>query len=199
CGSAGIDLMEPLSFKGRKGSGQKGARTARAEAAAVTRYDYETYLYTYRLWGRLLYNPDARPDTWRRLLRTQYGSAAAPVESALAASSRVLPLVTTTHMPSAANNNYWPEMYVNMSMVDPSHPEPYGDTPSPKRFGAVSPLDPQLFSSIDDCVSEWLQGQPSGRYSPIEVATRLDDLATEAAKHLAETTSQAGSRESNGR
>jgi hypothetical protein len=202
CGSAGCDLMEPLSFKGRKGSGQKGsgekgARTARVDAATNAHYDFETYRYTYRLWGRLLYNPDARPETWQRLLRTQYGAAASSVEGALAAASRVLPLVTTAHMPSAANNNYWPEMYANMSIGDASHPEPFGDTPVPKRFGTVSPLDPQLFSSADDCVAEWLQGKPSGRYSPIEVAARLEDLAADAARQLTEATSKSGTRVTN--
>jgi hypothetical protein len=196
CGSAGCDLMEPLSFKGRKGSGQKGsgergARTARTDAASLAHYDFETYRYTYRLWGRLLYNPEARPETWQRLLRTQYGAAAAAsVEGALASASRVLPLITTAHMPSAANNNYWPEMYSNMSIADASHPDPYGDTPAPKRFGTVSPLDPQLFSSADDCVTEWLQGKSSGRYSPIDVAARLEDLADDAARHLTEATSK---------
>jgi hypothetical protein len=194
CGSDGCELMEPLSFKGRKGSGLKGPRTARSDAASTSRDDFETYLYTYRLWGRLLYNPDAQPDTWQRLLRTQHGPAAPAVEAALAASSRVLPLVTTAHMPSAANNNYWPEMYANMSIVDASHPEPYGDTPTPKRFGAVSPLDPQLFASVDACVDEWLRGESSGRYTPIEVANRLDALATDAARHLAEASSKAASK-----
>ncbi len=206
CGSAGCEPMEPLSFKGRKGSGSKGPRTARVEArserespsespwASASRYDFETYLYTYRLWGRLLYNPDTPPDAWQRLLRTQHGGAAASVEAALAAASRVLPLVTTAHLPSAANNNYWPEMYTNMSISDASHPEPYTDTPSPKRFGAVSPLDPQLFSSVDACVDEWLQGHPSGRYTPIDVATRLEDLAGAASRQLTEASSKAGAQ-----
>jgi hypothetical protein len=106
----------------------------------------------------------------------------------------VLPLVTTAHLPSAANNSYWPEMYANMSIVDDSHPQPYTDTPTPKRFGAVSPLDPQLFCSVDACVDEWLQGHPSGRYTPIDVATRLDDLASLAARQLTEASSKAGAR-----
>jgi hypothetical protein len=79
-------------------------------------------------------------------------------------------------MPSAANNNYWPEMYTNQSMVEPAKTE-YSDTPAPKTFGNVSPLDPQLFSRINDYADELLSGERSGKYSPIEVAQWLEDLA----------------------
>jgi hypothetical protein len=180
CGGQGVELMEPLSFKGRKGSGQRGPRTGYKDAALAPAHDFEKYLYTYRLWGRLLYDPDARPASWRRLLDRHYGASARGVEATLAASSRILPLVTTAHTPSAANNHWWPEMPVHMSIVDASSPEPFTDTPTPKRFGAVSPLDPQLFSRPDDFASELLGGAIGERYSPAEVAASLDALADAA-------------------
>jgi hypothetical protein len=52
-------------------------------------------------------------------------------------------------------------------------------------FGNVSPLDPQIFSCITDFAAELLSGQPSGKYSPIEVAQSLEDLADKAATQLA--------------
>src|SRR5262249_13709350 len=114
CGSLGMELCEPLSFKGRKGSGRPGGRTAACGASLrPVEGDYAKYLYTYRLWGRLLYNPDAPPETWRRFLRREFGAGAAASEAALAEASRILPLVTTAHLPSAANNGFWPEIYTN--------------------------------------------------------------------------------------
>lgn len=193
-GTQGMELMEPLSFKGRKGSGHRGSRTAYAEEALVPGHDHEKYLYTYRLWGRLLYDPDAPADSWRRLLRHQHGPAARRVEQALAASSRILPLLTTAHAPSAANNHWWPEMPVNMSIVDASHPEPFTDTPEPKRFGAVSPLDPQLFATADAFAAELIGGGAGGRYSPAEVAAALDLLSETAARHLADAQATAPDR-----
>ncbi len=92
--------------------------------------------------------------------------------------------MTTAHCPSAANNIYWPELYTNMPIVDPSRPHPYGDTPSPKRFGTVSPLDPQLFSGIDEFAMEMVTGRSSGKYSPAEVAAWLGDLADSASREL---------------
>jgi hypothetical protein len=194
CGSSGVELFEPLSFKGRKGSGLPGGRDAYAEAALRPASDYEKYLYGYRLWGRLLYNPGAQPETWRRFLQDQYGPAAAACEGALAHAGRILPLFTTAHTPSAANNNYWPEIYTNMPIVDASRRHPYGDTPSPKRFGTVSPLDPQLFARVDDYAEDLLRGQSSSKYGPLEVAQWLDDLAEVAMQRLQEAETKTKAR-----
>jgi hypothetical protein len=73
-----------------------------------------------------------------------------------------------------------------MPIADAAGPHPYGDTPSPKRFGTVSPLDPALFARIDDWAADALAGRPDARYSPAEVAQWLQDLADTALKHLAE-------------
>ena len=186
CGSQGCELFDPLSFKGRKGSGLPGGRDGYADASfRPAGGDFEKYAYTYRLWGRLLYNPGAAPETWQRALQRDFGAATDSAEQALAHASRILPLFTTAHTPSAANNNFWPEMYVNMSIVDASQPQPYTDTPSPRRFGAVSPLDPQIFARVDDYAGELLAGRVGAKYSPVEVAQWLEDLAQSAAANLA--------------
>ena len=184
CGSDGAELFEPLAFKGRRGSGIAGGRCAYADTSLAPLRDWEKFLYTYCLWGRLLYNPDAPPDTWRRLLRTQYGSGAPAVEEALAKATRILPIVTTAHLPSAAQDTYSPEFYTNQSSVDPQAPSPYGDTPAPKDFGHVSPLDPRLFSTLTEYVDRLLAGDRSAKYSPVDVAQWLEDLADGATTPL---------------
>src|SRR5256885_16141312 len=75
-------------------------------------------------------------------------------------------------------------MYTNMSIVDATRPHPYSDTISPKRFGAVSSLDPEFFSRIDDFADELLKKQSSGRHSPIWVAERLNEAAAQAESFL---------------
>lgn len=186
CGGVGADLFEPLSFKGRKGSGRPGGRDGYADASLrPAGGDWEKYLYYYRLWGRLLYDPDSDPESWRRFLRSGFGAGAGELEAAHAHCSRILPLVTTAHDPSAANYAYWPEMYTNMPIVDAARPHPYGDTPSPKRFGRVSPLDPALFCMVEEQAAALLGGRSEARYSPVEVASWLEDLARKAEAHLA--------------
>ncbi len=187
CGGSGIELFDPLSFKGREGSGLPGGRDGYADLALrAPGGDFEKYRYPILLWGRLLYDPRTDPEAWRRRLRADHGRAAEAVENALGAAARILPIVTTAHLPSAANNNYWPEMYVNQEIVEGTLPPgpPYTDTPSPKRFGTVSPLDPQLFSRVEDFADELRQGRVGGKYSPVEVAQWLEDLAESAAASL---------------
>lgn len=185
CSSQGVELCEPLSFKGRMGSGRPGGRTAYEDQSLAPEYDWQKFAYTYRLWGRLTYNPDAAPETWRRQLASDFGPAAAACEAALAKASRILPLITLAHAPSASNNAYWPEMYTNMSIVRDDPPRPYYDAGKRPRFAAVEPFDPQLFSRIDEFADELMSGRPGARYSPLEVAQWLDDLAAGAAQQLA--------------
>ncbi len=181
CGSAGMEWMEPLSFKGRKGSGLPGGRNAYGDdSLRPAGGDFEKFAFSYRVWGRHIYDPDCAPDEWQRGLRKAFGGGAPAVESALSEAGGILPLFTTAHCPSAANNNYWPEMYWNMPIVDARRQHPYSDTPTPKRFGAVSPLDPEFFARIDDYAEELLKGEPGAKYSPAWVAASLEARAKAA-------------------
>jgi hypothetical protein len=164
CGATGVEWCEPLSFKGRKGGGLPGGRTGLADASLTPKYDFQKYEYSYKLWGRALYNPATVPQ------------AESPAEKALASASRILPLITSAHGPSAANNNYWPEMYYNMSIVDAKAKSPYSDSPQPRVFGTVSPFDPEMFASV----VEYVEGKSGVKYTPLEVAAWLDELADAA-------------------
>ncbi|MGF7078782.1 hypothetical protein [Mucilaginibacter sp. UYCu711] len=183
CGGDGVDLMEPLSFKGRRGSGVAGDRCAYEDTALRPRWDWEKYLYSLRVFGRTLYNPDTDNDVWNRFLRKDFGPGANGAQQALAHATRILPTVLTAHGESAANNAYWPEMYTNMSIVAVLRDQ-IGDTPSPHMFGAVTPSDPQFFLSKNDYAKELVTGKHSGKYTPLEVAQWLDDEADAAERNL---------------
>ena len=186
CDSDGAELLEPLAFKGRRGSGIAGSRCAYRDPAANPAPDWSKYLYTYALWGRLLYDPGCDPEVWRRVLRSRFGESARPLESALGLATRILPIITTAHTPSAAQDTYSPEFYTNQSIAAPAAPAPYGDTPSPKVFGTVSPLDPEMFSTIEEYAGRLLARDRSAKYSPVEVAQWIEDLEESAAASLAE-------------
>ncbi len=184
-GAQGLEWFEPLTFKGREGSGVAGARTGYADPSLVATDDWEKYAHAYRLFGRLLYDPDASPEGWRRAVPASPESAG-DAEASLAGASRILPLFTVAHHPSASNNYFWPEVYTDMPIVwtdeGTTRPHPYFDTPEPHRFGNVGSLDPEVFSSVIDFVRETLDERPSGRISPLEVAERLDEMSTDAAR-----------------
>jgi hypothetical protein len=186
-GALGIELCEPLFFKGRKGTGQPGGRDPyRDPALRLDGQEWRKYRYTYRLWGRLLYNPDADPESWRRFLRAEYPGAAELVESALGSASRVLPLITVVHGLGASNNGYWPEMYTDMPISHGPHSGYFaGDNSGPPTFTGVSPFDPSLFYRIDDYADDVIAGRREGRYGPDEVADWFDTLADDAESDLA--------------
>ncbi|HET9723400.1 MAG TPA: hypothetical protein VFR44_06105 [Actinomycetota bacterium] len=192
-GSQGIEWADPLSLKGREGTALPGPRDGYADLTLSPADDWDKYAYTYRLFGRLTYDPDADPETWRRHLRSAYGPVAAPAERALASASRILPLVTMAHHPSASNNYYWPEVYTDIGIVgeDGSVETHYYDTPEPKRFGTVGPLDPEVFAGAEGSVREALEGRPSGRYSPLDVGGWLERLSDDALEHLARIEAEA--------
>jgi hypothetical protein len=184
CGASGLDLMEPLTFKGREGSGQPGGRCAYANAALNPKYDWQKFELYFRVWGRRLYNPDADPEAWRRWMRADIGAGTEAMETAVAQASRTLPLVTSAHLPSASNHSFWPEIYTNMPIVIGSEPSPYSDTPEPKCFGTVSPLDPQTFSTSEEQGADLLFGTANPKYSPIDVAQWLEDSVAAASDAL---------------
>jgi len=196
CGAVGLDLMEPLTFKGREGSGQPGGRCAYADAALNPKYDWQKFELYYRVWGRKLYDPDANAEAWQRWMRRELGLSATSVETAVTNASRILPLLTSAHLPSASNHSFWPEMDTNMPSVAGSEPSPYSDTPAPKVFGMVSPLDPQKFSTVNEHAQDLLAGVASAKYSPIEVAQWMEDCADAASDALDEARRRAAARPS---
>jgi len=178
-GSIGTELSEPLTFSGRMGSGAAGHRDPYLDPSLQLGVAaWKKYKFTYRVWGRLLYNPDSPREEWIRALRATYGEAADNVAEALAAASRVLPFVTVVHGLGASNNGYWPEIYMNMPIAGGPNTEHYErDTEQPSTFAHVSSFDPALFYPIDEFVDDALHSCRDGRYTPIDTAERLAQLA----------------------
>ena len=166
------------------GSGHPGNRTGYAEAALVPQRDWQKSALFYRLWGRLTYDPAAPAESWRRGFTQSFGAGGGEVEQALANASRILPLITLAHGPSASNNSYWPEVYTNMPIVQDMPGRPYYDTPQPARFGTVESFDPQMFATIEETADALISGQPEARYTPADVAAWLDQFANSALGHL---------------
>lgn len=177
-GSDGVEWCEPLGFKGRMGTGIPGGRFNYQKQGLATRYDWQKYDYQYRVWGRLLYNPDAPRESWMRYLTKTCGDTAEACEKGLSWASRVLPLVTLAHGPSASNNHYWPEVYTNLTLIDGSGRRAYGfDMEGPVRFGNAPTFDPALFANAREYIELLLNGKASHRYTPLDVADWLDEMA----------------------
>ncbi|MBC9032008.1 hypothetical protein IAG41_06355 [Sphingomonas sp. JC676] len=194
CESSGLEICEPLTFKGREASGHSGGRNAyRDKALEPGLNDWAKFEYEYRLWGRLLYNPDADRAGWGRYLTRRFGPAATAAEAALAHASRALPLFTTAHIPSTSNRYYWPEIYDNMPVMPLTGYKPIADLPDGYTLADISPLDPQLFSSIAEHAELVVAGKPNPKYSPAEVARALEGFAGMAETALRQARAKAPS------
>jgi hypothetical protein len=86
-------------------------------------------------------------------------------------------------------------MYTNMPIVDASRAQPYSDTPDPKTFGTVSPLDPQLFSTVEECAEALVNGTTLAKYTPLDVAQWLEDLSAAASDNQAQTVARAARKD----
>lgn len=205
CGAAGMEIMEPLFFKGREGSGQPGGRDAYAEkslvapreqaaAAQLEDIDSTKFTPTYMTWGRHLFNPDTDPAFYHRTFARQFGPASHALETALAASSRILPLITTAWLPSASNHEFWPEMLTSVQVLPYTERPLYTDNPAPHNVSAISPLDPQLFTSIDQHAENLVNNKQDARYNTSEVIAWLDSLVKTSSDALIESRATAGEK-----
>jgi hypothetical protein len=177
CGMTGADMMEPLTCRGRRGSAVAGIRRSGYLAQRIEpQYDWEKYIGWYRTFGRAMYNPDCDAEVFDRAFGRDPKTKS--FETALANASRILPLLTSVHLESAACDLYWPEINWNFPMASEID-KMFWDTPSPKTFQNVMALDPQLFSSCSEFADELL-GERSGKYPPVEAALWLEALAAGA-------------------
>jgi hypothetical protein len=193
CGAKGVELCEPLSFKGRMGTGVPGSRTGYRDAYLSSRRDWQKFEYTYRVWGRSLYDPEAEPEAFQRFLDSKFGKAADNCGKAIGNASRILPLIVLAHTPTSSNNSYWPEMYENMSIVHEAPSLPYGyELSKPARFGTVGSCDPQLFMSPSDFAACLHEGRGIRKLSPLTWANWLESHATAAAVEMARALDVAG-------
>ena len=185
CDSLGVELCEPLSFKGRMGTGIKGGRFNYLDKKLQTRYDWEKYNYTYRVWGRLYYNPKTKPENYQRFMIKSFGKIGLNLSKSLGYASRILPFITLAHGVSASNNSYWPEMYENMSIVHKAPFLPYSyDLKKPSRFGMSTTCDPQLLMSPQELAKSIYNNKVINRYSPLTMANWLENFSKNAKKKI---------------
>jgi hypothetical protein len=195
CGASGMELCEPLTFKGREGSGHPGGRNAYVDASlAPAQLDTAKFAVTYLLWGRYLYNPDTAADFYHRYLKQTFGPAGPALETALAASSRILPLITTAWCPSASNHEFWPEMLTPVSILPYTTRPLYTDSPAPHNVSAISPLDPQLFTTIDQHAKDLGSDTVNARYNASEVIAWMEAMVSTSTKGLAAARAAASSK-----
>ena len=185
CNSLGVELCEPLSFKGRMGTGIKNGRFNYSDKKLRTKYDWQKYIYTYKIWGRCVYNYETNDDNYTRYFKKNFGKASDHLVQSLSFASKILPFFTLVHGVSASNNSYWPEMYENMSIVNKSPHLPYSyDLHKPSRFGMSTSQDPNLIMSPIELANCIFKKKTINKYSPITMSNWFFEYAKKSQHYL---------------
>ena len=185
CNSLGVELCEPLSFKGRMGTGIKNGRFNYSKKELRTKYDWQKYIYTYRVWGKCVFNYKTKDDSYKRYFNKNFGKASNDLVKSLSFASKILPFFTLVHGVSASNNSYWPEMYENMSIVKKAPHLPYSyDLHKPSRFGMSTSQDPNLIMSPIELANCIYYKKTINKYSPITMSNWFLEFAKKSKKHL---------------
>jgi hypothetical protein len=175
----GFEVFAPLSDKGF-GNAPGNWRIFADRSLEHYRWEFERYWLFYLVFGRLGYNPDASAVAWQREMQHRFGDAARDVEAAFRSAGQVLPLITAARLPSASEWFWWPEMDTGDRLAE------YMRTPAsdPRQFYAIRSWqrtprwrcevwDEDISGYVEDAIA----GRLRGKWTPIQVAQRLRDLA----------------------
>ncbi|MFB6133863.1 MAG: hypothetical protein ABEJ55_02635 [Halanaeroarchaeum sp.] len=173
----GFEITAPLTLKGGY-FGLLDERWPLFEDPALRDYEWEDERYWawYRTFGRLGYAADADADAWEREFENRFGEAADAVERGYRAASRVLPLVTAFNLTDHPALHTWAELDTGGALfAEHNYNERFGET----TYLTAEPSDPGLFYGIEGYVSDVLEDDLDGKYTPQQVATWLAFLAGE--------------------
>ena len=168
CGSSGAEIMEPLSFKGRRGSGKPGRPLRLCRRLAESAVGLAEVSRTYRVWGAAVRSRCAPGIAGRSRRRSQ-----APAAFCRSSPPRTCPSAATIIIGRRCirSSRWWTRRRTIRIPI----------RPRPRRSATPAPSTRSCFPRINDFAGELLKGERSGKYSPIEVAQWLEDLAQAAA------------------
>ncbi len=189
-GSAGYQVNAPLSLKyGHELTHKKHWDIFKEEKMRYGVWEEDRFWSWYTIFGRLGYNTQADSEIWQSEFALHFGSGAEAAEKALSAASKILPLITTVHMPVHPSLRYWPEMNTGWALFEENNIDESELYNYYKHltYGSTEPSDHQLFYGIDEYVHDRISGKLKGKYTPHQYAAWLGQLADRTEKYLQET------------
>lgn len=173
--AAGYEITAPLSMRGGHALSHRHPwQVLRQEDHRVARWEDDRYWPWYLVFGRMGFSTATGDGVWHRELRAHFGADGPIVGRLLQAASRILPLITASHMPKHPMLQYWPEMSTGGALfAQNNHEKAFGTV----TFGSAEPSDPGLFYRITDYVDDEIRGHREPKYTPLQVARCLNHLA----------------------
>lgn len=182
----GFEVFAPLTNKGY-GNASGDWPVIKNEHYRVGRWEFERYWSFYLLFGRLGYSPQTSSEVWQREFRARFDEGAKAIEQAYEAASQVLPLITSTRLPSASEWAWWPEMDTGGRLIDYQHIPPHDTAQiySIRSFKATNkwrwdPWTEKINGYVDDVVA----GRTRGKLTPQQFAKQLHEIADRVEQSL---------------
>ena len=187
--ASGFEIASPLSLKwGHELRHGEAWPLFEDDRLVSYRFEDERYWYLYLLFGRIGYDPACDTAVFTRELTSRFGSnGGVHVARAYAASGRIIPLITASHMPQHPMLVYWPELSTGGALYPENHwNKGFRDI----SYGAAEPSDPGLFYGIDEYASDLADYQRTGgsirdKYTPLQVSAWLTACSAETRRALA--------------
>ncbi|MDF1512367.1 MAG: hypothetical protein P1S60_01015 [Anaerolineae bacterium] len=177
-GGSGFEIDAALSLKYGQQRLQRAPWSVFADPSLQsTGWEDERHWLRYMVYGRLGYSPYTSARVWQRELEKRFGQSAATfIERAHAAAGKVMPLLTAAHMPVHPSQIYWPEMSTGAALfAEHNFNTRYGQV----TYGSTEPSDPGLFYGIEEYVTDVNAGKLKRKYTPLQVAGWLKQLAND--------------------
>jgi hypothetical protein len=182
----GFEVFAPLTNKGY-GNASGDWPLFADPATRYYHWEHQRYWAFYLAFGRMGYNPATSPAVWRREFEHRFGSAAEDMQVAYLHASKILPLITATHLPSASEWSWWPEMDTGDGLAEYMHTQPSDRG----QFYAIrswkktpdwrcEPWDDFVPGYVEDAVA----GRLRGKWTPPMVSRRLHELADSVLANL---------------
>ena len=179
--AAGFQVNAPLSLKyGHELSHKEAWNTFADESLRSGKWEDERFWMWYTMFGRLGYRTDTHEKVWLREFDSHFGKGRGKIlEQALAEASKIIPMITTVHMPVHPSLRYWTEMSTGFALFDENNlysPQKY-DFQSGITYGSTEPSDHGMFYGIEEYVNDCVNGTMAGKYTPVQYAGWLQTLA----------------------
>jgi hypothetical protein len=165
----GFEFASPLSLKGGHFFLQKDPWQLFDDKSMVGyRFEDERYWYQYLLFGRIGYSERVEQEVFRREFSQRFGTAAGKeIARAYAVASRVIPLITASHMPVHPMEQYWPELTTGGALFQENQLNAHYRE---NTYGATEPSDSGLFYGIEEYARDSASGSLKAKYTPLQVA-----------------------------
>lgn len=184
-------FSKSTSFGGAKGFQVTPPMTRKTNTWNLIKYDSlsyyqwedQRYWAWYVLFGRLGYSANTDSAVWQRAFKQHYGHSYKAVLNAYRSASKVLPLITSSHLTYHPANYNWAEMDAGGALFNEHNANPFHKKLE-RTYQSAEPGDPGLFYGINQYVKDFLDGMVQPKINPVQLVALFGQISEETLQAL---------------